>query len=58
MLIFKTSLICEPCLKAFSINEINNNGAILIPVSSEGKLQVELEDELVKDFGLKEIKFL
>ncbi|MCH3885826.1 biotin--[acetyl-CoA-carboxylase] ligase [Tenacibaculum aquimarinum] len=30
----------------------------IVGVSSEGKLQVELEDELVKDFGLKEIKFL
>ncbi len=30
----------------------------IVGVSSEGKLQVELEDESVKDFGLKEIKFL
>lgn len=30
----------------------------IVGVSSEGKLQVELEDELVKDFDLKEIKFL
>ncbi|APG63967.1 biotin--[acetyl-CoA-carboxylase] ligase [Tenacibaculum todarodis] len=30
----------------------------IVGVSLEGKLQVELEDELVKDFGLKEIKFL
>lgn len=30
----------------------------IIGISSEGKIQLELENETVKDFGIKEIKFL
>ena len=31
---------------------------IIRGISKDGKLQVELEDEIIKEFGIKEISFL
>jgi BirA family biotin operon repressor/biotin-[acetyl-CoA-carboxylase] ligase len=37
----------------------NNNlfMGIIRNISTEGKLQIELEDETIKDFGIKEVSF-